>query len=35
VWLEASERRVWAERIFSSALSFIDPAPRARDAAAR
>jgi AAA domain len=34
LWLEARERRVWAERIFSSALSFIRPAPRSRDAAA-
>jgi len=35
MWLEARERRVWAERIFASAVALLQPAPRARDAAAR
>lgn len=35
IWLEARERRVWAERIFANAVGLLEPARRARDAAAR
>jgi hypothetical protein len=37
MWLEARERRIWAERIFAGAVTLIEPRPasgRARDAAA-
>jgi hypothetical protein len=37
LWLDARERRVWAERILAAAVPLLEPAaaPRARDIAAR
>jgi thymidylate kinase len=35
LWLEAGERRVWAERIFAAAAPLVESASAARDAAAR
>jgi hypothetical protein len=35
LWLDPSERRFWAERIFAAAVPLLESAPAARDAAAR
>lgn len=35
LWLDARDRRVWAERIFAAAVPLLEPAAPARDAAAR
>ena len=34
LWLDARDRRVWAERIFAAAVPLLEPAATARDAAA-
>jgi len=35
LWLDPTERRFWADRIFSAAIPFLEPTASARDAAAR